>query len=350
MKTRNKYIICLLLMFLINFSNNLKAQDSCEVAFIQATKAYEDGNYEKVISLLKDRIRKCDYSTDTKLQIYKLLSASYSEIDEIELAEKSTYKFIKRNPEYVPQSIDPLSFINSFEKYNIRPNLAFGMDAILRNPKVNVLKEFYIFDTTNYNSRYSNRYSLDLNVYIEKYFSNIFSTSIHFINGSFKYSKFYSYSDSTKFEYSESFLKYKFANLNSFQLAKITLGVKSNVTICISAGFYVYYISNFKTSLKINDTEHDIDYNMNKVRLPLNAGALSGFSINWKLERINIRFQYKYSRDFFIFNIPQNRYIYPDFNINYYYVDNNIKFTQKEFSIGFSYNLIYKVKHKYHKK
>jgi len=359
MKTKIIHIICFLLIFIFEFNSNLKAQDSCEVAFVEANKAFADGNYQKVISLLEKRLVICGYSRDTKLQILKLLSSSYYELDEIELAEKYTQKFVKMDPEYEIQSIDDKAFINNFEKFEKRPNWIFGIDFIYYKPKINVLKTFTIMDTETYESWYQIKPEFTYNIIIQKNWSKKFASTAEFINGSITYTKFYNYNDTLNFELEEKFYRLKYALINSFMFANSNIDISSeykkfkfikNISINYLYGIYFNQIKNPTIKLTKNGDEVDVDFNIEKLRIPFNVGFTTGFLINYKYERFNFRFQYKYSRDQLSHNIKVARYNYASFNLDNYYVDDDLKFTQTEFSLGLAFNLTYKIKHKYKKK
>ncbi len=318
--------------------------DSCQLAYVEANKAFTNGDYKLVIDLLKDRTNACDYSRETKLQILKLLSASYSEMDEIEAAEKQTYKFIKKSPEYELQSIDDKQFINNFNKFKIRPNWAFGMDLIVMNSEINVQKKYKILNTDTYELNYSNKKSYVLNIVIIKHLSKRIFSSSEFTNYNVRFSKNYSYGENLDYVFNESFFVLKVSEAVGLKILRY-----KNLSFNFIAGGYGYYIQNLDLDQEVEGEKVDLDYDFQKMRMPGNGGIVYGMLINYKHQRFNFRIQTKRSRDFFSHNIANQRYMYPDLNIKYFYVDDDILFSMQELTFGVAFNIFYKVKHKYHK-
>ena len=77
------------------------SQNENERELRQAAQFYENGQYEKVVSLLSEKL--ASYGSEKALyeQAAKLLIASYSKLDEIEKGEAATFEFLKRNPIYI---------------------------------------------------------------------------------------------------------------------------------------------------------------------------------------------------------------------------------------------------------
>jgi len=342
----NKLYKILLIFFVLALANITKSysQDSCQIAIVEATAAFDNGNYQKVVDLLKDRINECDYSRDTKLQVYKLLVASYAEIDEIEISEKNALKFLKHNPEYDFLSTDPLTFKNSISKYSIRPNYTFGLDLNIMFITSNVIKSYKIIEDPNYTVTYKDKLSIPFNTAIQKHFTQRFSTCFEFKNYKIETIKNASFSNNYRYESIIKFSTFKLTNLNIYQIIRF-----NKISLNAFGGFYGYVSksSEFSITPFTNNIQGEM-YDIYNTRY-LNVGYTSGLSLIYKIERFNLKIQARYSEDYLLLNRVENRYANPFLNINYLYVDDDIRFSQFEVLIGISYNFFYKIKHKYKK-
>ncbi len=349
MKNIIKILIFTFLVISFVGISKLKAQDSCHTAVIEATRAYENGDYERVISLVGERINTCSYNKDTKQQLRKILSASYSEIDEIEKADQQTYRFIKRNPEYQTQSTDPDLFKKSLSNFAVRPRLSVGANLSFQRVSFNVLKQYQVLDYPGYNVNYTDRNFQILEFSLQYYFSQKLSVILDFGTTRLKTEKTFEYPDYYTLTYNESsfyglmnmIISY---NLFNYKLISVS-AVGGTKNYILQPGTTNYTIAYNLNNSGITETEGTLKNG----RRFLNSGYILGLSINTQYERFNIKIQPRFSADFLQNNIPSYRYSNPDLNLNYYYIDDDYSLKQIELIVGVSYNLSYKVKHKYRK-
>lgn len=340
-----KYKHILLVFSILIFSNKVFSQNDCESAFVEATNEFEIGNYQKVIELMQNRISECDYSKETKLQIYKMLTSSYKEIDDIENSEYYTLKFIRKEPEYSIQSIDQVSFINSFQKFSCRPNWTVGITFSMIRSDIAILSHYQIFQNVNEELSYSADNQNILTFYFQKYFSKRFSTIVDFTNYNFNIVKTVNFDEFYNYVYTESSFISRFTNYYSLNLFnKRRVGINCNV------GWYAYLYS--KNTYKLQYTYSGIEDVLTgdvseKKRWQGVVGVTGGLSLNYKFDRFSVVLLYRYMTDFFPINNPSERYRNTDLIFDYYLIDDDFKIAQNEIQIGFSYNLIYKIKHKY---
>lgn len=348
---KNTIKIIIFTFFVISFIgiNKLQAQDSCQIAIVDATRAFENGDYEKVISLVGERINTCKYNKNTKQQLRKILSASYYEIDEIEKADQQTYRFIKKNPEYQIQSTDPDLFKKSLSNFAIRPRLSVGANLSFQRVSFNVLKQYQVLDYPDYNVNYTNKNYQILEFSLQYYFNQKLSIILDLGTTRLKTEKTFEYPDYYTLTYNESnfygltnvVISYKLFNYKLISVSAVG-GIKNYI---LQPGTSNYTIAYNLNNSGIIETEGTIKNG----RRELNSGYILGLSLNTQYERFNIKIQPRFSADFLQNNIPSYRYENPNLNLNYYYIDDDYSLKQIELLIGVSYNLSYKVKHKYRK-
>jgi hypothetical protein len=332
-----------LFIFLSIYYFRLQAQDVCQQAVIDAKLEFEYGNYQKVIELLNEKINTCDYSKATKLEVYKFLISSYTEIDEIETAEKLTYEYLKKNPEYEFQNIDPFSFTNSISKFSVRPNYSFEIDFNTMFRKINVEKTFKIFDEEDYFSVYNSNVSPVFNIVIQKHFTKRFSNALEFSNYNVKIVKSVRYSNYCGYISTESFGVSRFSIFSLYQFLNI-----KNISVTFLAGIYLYQSKSNELKIDFTIPENKEPYEKYKTRTIENLGFATGLSFDYKIDKITLKIQARYVIDGSLFNKTYERYSIPDLNINNFYVDDNVRISQTEIIFGVSFNIFYKIKHKYH--
>lgn len=333
-------------MLISIFMSNSNAQDNCQTAIIEATNQFDNGNYQKVIDLLETKIDVCDYSKDVKTQIYKMLITSYIEIDDIEKADKLTYYFVKKNPEYRTSNIDPYPFVNSLNSFNIRRNWVVGVDGSITKTNIKVINQYKLTeDFDNYSSEYKSRTSLILNLYFEKYFSKRFSILFDITNYNLKISKSVYYGDFYEYIYKETGLVVKLSNKFSY-----TIFDNNKISASLLLGYYAYAYTNPFFTVEYKYLGEDNTYEQ---KIPIekrhfgNVGYSSGVKFSYRLERFDINLQIAQNYDFIIFNDKNFRYYDLNPIVDYYLIDDDFKIQQSVLLIGFSYNIFYKIKHKY---
>lgn len=349
MRNTIKIVIFTFLIISIIGIDKLKAQDSCQVAVIEANRAFENGDYDKVILLVGKRINTCGYNKETKQQLYKILAASYSELDEIEKADQQTYKFIKKNPEYQTQSTDPDLFKKSLSNFYIRPRFAVGANFSIQKASNTILKQYQVLDYPGYNVKYSHKYYQIVDFTAQYYFSENFSLILDLGSTNIRTEKYVEYPDFYSLTYNESnfyafvnvlfsynLLKYKFASLSALT------GTGNSI---LQPGTTNYTIGYSYANSGLNE----IEGTLKNGRRELVPAYILGFSINIQFDRFTLKVQPRYSADLITRNLPEARYANPELNLYYYHIDDDYSLKHTELIIGASYNISYKVKHKYRK-
>lgn len=324
------------------------AQNSCREDLAKAIENYNNGLYEQVIELLENRLNTCKYKGSERLQALKYLAAAHYEIDNIEQADKATYSFLKKEPLYEAQTIDPILFVEALQKYEQYPSfsIVFSMGTTQLNP---VLKEIYtVWDNADYSKDYIiNNYST---------FSNSFSKSIAKglnINlgvsiTNFSYSREINFTDTTYINFKESSFVFKIPLELSY-----TRNIYKKFSASIYAGIYYVRYQNPKASLAGSVFSHDMlnqitqtEFNMSTYRNIDNVGSSWGLGLNYQINRFTINLKMNKFVNALDYTKKEKGFINPA-EMNVYYADDLFNIKETSFSLGVSYTFSYKVKLRY---
>ncbi len=122
-----KILIPLFLVVTITFS--AKAQlTSCAQTLRLARSTYEQGRLHEIPSLLQKCLTDNSFSTEEKIQAYKLLTLSYIYLEEPEKADETMLSILRTDPEYAPNvSVDPAEFMALYRTFRTNPLFSVGV-------------------------------------------------------------------------------------------------------------------------------------------------------------------------------------------------------------------------------
>ncbi len=344
---KNFIISAILAIFLFLTHITTYAQDSCQVALMSATEAFEKGMYQKVVFLLVGRIDKCDYSKEARLQALKILSASFAALDEVELAEAATLKLLKQNPVYKLQSIDPLTFDDVFMKFDVKPRFAVGINLGIQMPLLLVKKKYNISNFPEYESNYSVSKTFTFNASAQWFFLPQFFAVAEFGFTRINFTKSISFGNLYRLNYNEEFRDIKLPLYFGYSVLKHKL-----LSANLLAGVYLTSVeipTNTNTFTVGTSDPKSVDAVSVSGRNSRNIGFLGGMQLTYNAERFNFVLQSRYLYDINLYNKPEARYQNLNTNLNFWYVDDDIQFARTEILVGVYYTLFYKIKHKYRK-
>ncbi len=114
-KNKSKYFLsnsCTYFLFFFFFfsASFLQAQDCDDVTLNNAKKKYDNGNFDEVLLILSPCLKK-DFSTQQKIEGYRLLTLSYIALDSMDLALNSASQLMRFSPNFEPNLFDPPKFI-----------------------------------------------------------------------------------------------------------------------------------------------------------------------------------------------------------------------------------------------
>ena len=141
----NKATKILISLCLIIFSPSLllAQQKDCAVNLREAQNQFEMGQVQDVPALILDCL-KSGFTTEEKIQAYKVLINAYIFDDNMAQAEIYTLEFMRKYPEYEIVATDPSEFTNLLDEFNNDPRSSFGVGAGLNFSQVRVIRNFGI--------------------------------------------------------------------------------------------------------------------------------------------------------------------------------------------------------------
>ena len=86
---------------------------------------------------------------------------------------------------------------------------------------------------------------------------------------------------------------------------------------------------------------------MKDLRTSKNWGLIAGLRLGYKIKGFKAFLDGRYSMDMNDFVKVENRYVNRTLVIDYNYVDSDLSFSSIEVALGFSLDLVYRVKKKY---
>ncbi len=347
-----KYIIIPALIVVLAI-NKTFGQNDCQSALNQAFKYYEQGYYDKTIQLFEEKIDNCRYTKEEYLQALKTLISAYSEIDEIEKSEKNMRKFLRKSPYYkVNNRVDPISFINTYNNFSVRPRICFGAYASLGKVNPIVSKSYIVFSEFDYRQPYSAIISTSFNTFVEY---NIFKNISLGISGQLQilnFSKTYNYGSSINVAYTENamffnaqtYFKFNFFTARRFQ-AEILLGIHRKSLARAEYKATLTAPTNVEDNELTTSVEEGIIPEIK--RATSLYGTFVGGRVKFKLSRIDVFAQLTYSSDFEEYINPEQVNPGGRHYLDFYHIDNALKLNVTEFSLGFSFNFLNKIRRKY---
>jgi hypothetical protein len=339
----------LLLLFISLWFSAIYGQGNCSELLLNANKAYNDGKYEQVISLLKADINNCNFNKIEQEQATKLLASAFSKIDEVEKAELLVYKLLKKNPNYVVQAtVDPQPFVTVLNSFERSPRSIIGFNVGVYSPIINVEDSYAIFDAADYTSKYKTQSSVSFSLYYQYFITQKWSVSVVPEISSFKFSREISADNLVSINYSEKASYIKTPIMIGYEVYK-----KTNFSTTLSAGLYGSYFwgSQYNVSYQLPDAAViESEGDLLNQRNSNNYGCQVGINFGYIKNRLRFSAGLNYSADLKLYNNADNRFTVNNLLLDYYYVDDNIKLSQLDLKLGVAYTFSYKIKHKYRSK
>lgn len=353
-----KFYIILAFLLMQGLFEDLNAQDdttkvitnSCSQKLREMVKNYEQGYLDIIPNSLQDCMNSGFTSTE-KLQAYRLIILTYLYLDENQKASEYMNMLLKYEPDYKPnRTLDPIEFINLYNKFNINPYISFGIGVGANQTRPLLINDFSAGDKRQYPSTYQNGISYNFSAYLDvMVVKNLFfTTEFQFLNRSFtSKSNVISSSDNTSNEIQSAFVlpltfKYMIGN--------------GNFKPYLRAGFSPEYLISSNSDIvrvnKFNSNQNDyagpntdLSAQRNKLNFAFLAGVGAAYKLGYGYLFLDIRYLYGISN----YNNVTERYKYFDDQVsNYGYISNDFKIDQVQASFGYMKNL-YKVKTKRNK-
>ncbi len=337
----------ILLILFSSFSFSAFSQTTCREDLGKAIELYNGGLFEQTIQLLEDKMKSCKYRGSEKTQAYKYLAAAHYEIDNIEQADRLTYRFLKKEPLYEAQTTDPVLFSEALSKFERYPSLTIGFTVGSAIIKPIIIKRYTIWDKADYTQEYilsnSTLFQVDLSKNIFKYLNLNFGIS----TTKFSYSRKIPFSDTTYLYFDERFseLKFPIELSSSFKVFKkfyttIYTGVFYTRARNLDGYFNQSVLSN------INNKLLNIEFKTDNYRNVDNVGVSLGLAIDYRLDRFTFSLKANNSMNLLPFTKKEIGVSAP-YEFQMYYTDDLFHFKTTTYTFGLKYTFFYKIKAKY---
>jgi hypothetical protein len=101
---------------------------TCAQTLRLARSIYENGRLHELPDLMNDCINKTEWSTQERVDAYKLLTLSYIYLEEPEKADEMMLKILQTDPEFKPNdNIDPAEFVALWRTFRTEPVYRLGV-------------------------------------------------------------------------------------------------------------------------------------------------------------------------------------------------------------------------------
>jgi hypothetical protein len=105
-------------------------QSTCAQTLRLARSVYENGRLHELDGLLQGCIAKNEWTTQERVDAYKLLTLAYIYMEEPQKADDMMLKILQTDPEFKPNdNIDPAEFVALYRTFRTEPVYRWGMKA-----------------------------------------------------------------------------------------------------------------------------------------------------------------------------------------------------------------------------
>ncbi|HMJ67988.1 MAG TPA: porin family protein [Cyclobacteriaceae bacterium] len=120
----------ILLLAVPRLSEAQQKTTTCAQTLRLARSIYENGRLHELPDLMKDCIGKTEWSTQERVDAYKLLTLSYIYLEEPEKADEMMLNILRTDPEFKPNdNIDPAEFVALWRTFRTEPVYRLGVKA-----------------------------------------------------------------------------------------------------------------------------------------------------------------------------------------------------------------------------
>ena len=337
MKVTLPAFLALLFLMTTGLQRASAQADSCIINLKNGGTAYDQGDYDGAIRLLRSALETCSLDKNEKIAGYKLLILSYLKADNLEEADKMAGRIMKIDPYFKPDKLrdDPrLSAL--FEKYKPVPIFKMGIGGGINRSYADVSESYSIVHANgaqgldDYNSQtgfqlgLSAEYRLHKDLWLEAGFGYRQSKYEHLLyeveNSTINYSEKLSY-----FDLPVS-LKYVF--------------LKSAVKPYLEGGANLSFLSGAISTTTRDDQKDLID--RSGLRYDFMNGWFGGAGAAYSMKGLEIFFGVRYVYYSKNVNKEGTRYDDPVSVFKYYYIDDDFRLDYLQVNAGVRYVLSYR--------
>ena len=327
-----------LMALLITVTSICQAQtDSCIVKLKNANTLFEEGEYDGVIMVLTSTLKDCNLNKSDKLQANKLLIMAYVKVDNLEEADKIAESVMKIDPYYQPDKFrDDPKLSALFEKYKPTPIFKLGVFGGINYTSIDDDQSFSIVHDADASGLddYKNKTGFQLGLKGDyRIYKNIW-LGIGLSYRQSKYEHLLYDVDNMTIHYEEKISYFDIPLSFRYSLFEKTFSPY------IQAGTDLSFLSTALSTTSRDDETDLVD--RSAYRNNFSIGYFGSIGISYKIKGVQLFADVSYH--FYPDNVNKEETRYADLiNVfKYYYIDDDFRMHNCQFSIGISYSLLYK--------
>jgi len=320
----------------------VSAQSPCANTLYEANKSYEAGDFGRSVSLLNPCLR-YGFSHDEKKEGYRLLALDYIYLNQSEKADTAVRNMLSKDHNYklFPNVADPIGLSKIVNTYDVIPLLTVGINLGINFTNINLVANKAPANTTaEYIPLSGYQFGIEGDFRVWR--------DIHVTLGIQSYGVRYQHNLDSVAGWSQQFTE-NLTYINIPISARYYIYFKHDAIIrpYIEAGVAVSFLTAdnanlLSTDLSSNNTSPS-SVDPTSRRNNTNTSIIFGGGINLKLGggwlTANVRYLYGQT----LIDNPNNRYNDLDFIFGQQYVDDDFKFNNWQFTVGYALPILYKV-------
>lgn len=311
--------------------------DPCITQMKDAGTMIEEGRYDEAIALLKTTLSDCNLSNGDKVEANKALIIAYLAIDDLESADATAAEVMKINPNYRSDKLrDPAEMIALFEKYRPIPVFTVGVKGGANTSIIETLNTYSVVsdDDSPGLDNYESKTGFQVGLFAEyRAWKNLWIQ----LDGMFRQSG-YSIDvpnvEGRTISYNE--------DLNYFDIglsAKYYF-LQGNLKPYLQGGASFSLLNTALGELSRDDISDIVD---RKIQRNDNLfGVFGELGVSYAIQNLTIGLGARYTYIDEQVNKEGTRYENLPSIFQYYYVDNDFRMDNVQFTISAHYNLFFK--------
>jgi len=311
--------------------------DSCIIKLKNAGTAFEQGDYDITISLIRSALAGCNLDKSEKIDANKLLILSYLKVDNLEEADNTASAIMKIDPYYKPDKFkDDPKLTALFEKYQPLPMFKMGLSGGFNISSASAENTYSIVhaDNTEGLDQYNNKLGFQLGIAAEYRTYKDLWVSLGFGYRQSKYEHELFDVENTTINYSEKLsyfdvplsLKYYF--------------LKGSVQPYLEGGATFSFLSSAISTSTRDDLKDLVD--RADLRNKFMNGYFGGLGAVYSMKGLQLFVNARYSIYSGNVNKEGTRYADPVNVFKYYYLDDDFTLDNFQVNAGIGYILGYK--------
>jgi len=323
-------------------SMEIGAQGDCALKLREAQEMFNTGRIEKVYDLLKNCIS-TGLTKEERLQAYKLMINACVFDGNNTLAENYMNEFLRKYPEYIPSSADPVEFSGLLKQYDNLPRVSLGIYGGINTSLVSIIEYYGVHDLNVEEGKYSSAgFGFQTGITVIKHFGKNFELGLEprFRESRYEYNlNPYPFAKVKYMEKQDKIdipVSFSYTGIKSFLNPYIKTGCIASMLLTANSNIIRSYENTGGTFY--NDIESP-SLNISDNRNPLNITISLGGGVKYKL-----------SKGFFFLDLSYNCTILnetkdnsrepgnDDQSLIYFYEDNDYRLNYFAVSAGFAYS------------